>query len=56
MGQTLDKWGWDNPFVHKLIWADWASQVHSRRGAQIVICGRVAHAAPTIGAAAWWWD
>ncbi|TPX18969.1 uncharacterized protein E0L32_011362 [Thyridium curvatum] len=56
-GQTLSEWG--HEVVAAQCYLGGAGIAEAlRQGADIVICGRVADAAPTIGASMWWhnWD
>ncbi|EON67605.1 hypothetical protein W97_06973 [Coniosporium apollinis CBS 100218] len=56
-GGTFDQWGFD-PICAQCYLGGAGVAECLRNGADIVICGRVADAAPVIGAAMWWhgWD
>lgn len=52
-GQQLDSWEFD-PIYAQCYLGSWGIVESFRAGADIVICGRVADAAPTMAAAAFW--
>lgn len=52
-GKTLAEWGHE-PICAQAYLGSLGIAEALRRGADIVICGRVSDAAPTIGVAAWW--
>ncbi|KAF2422861.1 DUF1446-domain-containing protein [Tothia fuscella] len=52
-GKTLEEWGFD-PICAQAYLGSLGIAVALGKGADIVICGRVSDAAPTIGVAAWW--
>ncbi|KFY65081.1 hypothetical protein V496_02826 [Pseudogymnoascus sp. VKM F-4515 (FW-2607)] len=54
-GKNLEEWGFD-PICAQAYLGGLGIAEALKQGADIVICGRVADAAPTIGAAAWWHD
>ncbi|OBT82418.1 hypothetical protein VE02_08388 [Pseudogymnoascus sp. 03VT05] len=56
-GGNLEDWGFDPVAAQCYLGGAGISEAF-KNGADIVICGRVADAAPTIGAAMWWhgWD
>ena len=53
LGQQLDAWEFD-PIYAQCYLGSWGIVEAFRSGADIVVCGRVADAAPTMGAAAYW--
>ncbi|KJR83825.1 uncharacterized protein SPSK_04103 [Sporothrix schenckii 1099-18] len=52
-GKTLAEWGHE-PICAQAYLGSLGIAEALRRGADIVICGRVSDAAPTVGVAAWW--
>ncbi|KAH7303854.1 hypothetical protein B0I35DRAFT_364298 [Stachybotrys elegans] len=52
-GIDLDSWNYEPVFAQCYL-GGWAIAKALEAGADIVVCGRVADASPTIGAAAWW--
>lgn len=52
-GTDLDAWDYE-PIFAQCYLGGWAIAQAFEAGADIVVCGRVADASPTIGAAAWW--
>ncbi|KFA46129.1 hypothetical protein S40293_03749 [Stachybotrys chartarum IBT 40293] len=52
-GIDLDSWAYKPVFAQCYL-GGWAIAKALQAGADIVVCGRVADASPTIGAAAWW--
>ncbi|KIH91927.1 hypothetical protein SPBR_01500 [Sporothrix brasiliensis 5110] len=56
-GKDLSEWGYEPIYAQCYLGGLGIAEAF-RAGADIVVCGRVADAAPTIGAAAWWhgWD
>jgi len=54
-GRTLEEWGLE-PVCAQAYLGGLGIAEALRRGADVVICGRVADAAPVIGVAAWWHD
>ncbi|KAM0277425.1 hypothetical protein ACHAQH_005787 [Verticillium albo-atrum] len=52
-GKTLSEWGFE-PICAQAYLGSLGIAEALRQGADIVICGRVSDAAPTIGIAAWW--
>ncbi|KAI0473058.1 hypothetical protein GGR56DRAFT_596260 [Xylariaceae sp. FL0804] len=52
-GEMLDEWGYEPIFAQCYLGGMGITEAF-RAGADIVICGRVADAAPIVGAAAWW--
>ena len=54
-GNTLEDWGFD-PICAQCYLGSLGITEALRNGADIVICGRVSDAGPTIGVAAWWHD
>ncbi|KAI1340156.1 DUF1446-domain-containing protein [Xylariaceae sp. FL0016] len=52
-GENLDEWDYEPIFAQCYLGGMGISEAF-RAGADIVICGRVADAAPIVGAAAWW--
>lgn len=52
-GTDLDAWDYE-PLFAQCYLGGWAISKALEAGADIVVCGRVADASPTIGAAAWW--
>ncbi|KAH8883615.1 DUF1446-domain-containing protein [Thozetella sp. PMI_491] len=54
-GQALDDWGYE-PLFAQCYLGSWGIVQAFRAGADIVVCGRVADAAPIVGAAAWFHD
>lgn len=52
-GIDLDSWSYE-PIFAQCYLGGWGIAKALEAGADIVICGRVADASPTIGAAAWW--
>ncbi|KXJ86085.1 hypothetical protein Micbo1qcDRAFT_126833 [Microdochium bolleyi] len=54
-GKDLDDWGHE-PICAQAYLGGMGIAAALRSGADIVICGRVADAAPAVGAAAWWHD
>lgn len=54
-GKKLEDWGFEPVCAQAYLGGLGIAQT-LRQGADIVICGRVADASPTIGAAAWWHD
>ncbi|KAH8911392.1 DUF1446-domain-containing protein [Coniochaeta sp. PMI_546] len=52
-GKTLEEWGLE-PVCAQAYLGGLGIAEALRRGADVVICGRVADAAPVIGVAAWW--
>ncbi|KAJ1323357.1 acyclic terpene utilization AtuA family protein [Microdochium nivale] len=54
-GRDLDDWGHE-PICAQAYLGGMGIAAALRAGADVVICGRVADAAPAVGAAAWWHD
>ncbi|KAH8680030.1 hypothetical protein BGZ60DRAFT_445451 [Tricladium varicosporioides] len=54
-GEPLKKWGYTPIYAQCYLGGAGIAEA-LRNGADIVICGRVADAAPTVGAAMWWHD
>lgn len=52
-GIDLDAWVYEPIFAQRYL-GGWGIAKALEAGADIVVCGRVADASPTIGAAAWW--
>ncbi|OQV10588.1 hypothetical protein CLAIMM_14565 [Cladophialophora immunda] len=52
-GKSLDEWGYD-PVAAQCYMGSMGIAEALRNGADIVICGRVADAAPCMGVASWW--
>ncbi|KAF2470054.1 DUF1446-domain-containing protein [Lindgomyces ingoldianus] len=52
-GRTLEEWGFE-PICAQAYLGSLGITEALRQGADIVICGRVSDAAPTIGLSAWW--
>lgn len=52
-GRTLKEWGYE-PLCAQAYLGSLGIAEALRQGAEIVICGRVSDAAPTIGLSAWW--